>query len=97
MDIDISIPIEVDEEIINLYNDLKKEGYDLFDRNGKFYIDICTPYQAENGADILLVDRLYYFYSRVVNITTCPSDCKYSTFSIDTKYLTYNVKLIKKI
>ena len=96
MDIDISIPIEVDEEIINLYNDLKKEGYDLFDRNGKFYIDICTPYQAENGADILLVDRLYYFYSRVVNITTCPSDCKYSTFSIDTKYLTCQCEVNKE-
>ena len=88
LDIDISIPIDVDKEIEDLYNDLKKEGYDLFDRNDKFYIDICTPYQAENGADILLVDRLYYFFSKVVNITTCPSDCKYSTFSIDTKHLT---------
>ena len=75
MDIDISIPIEVDEEIINLYKDLKKEGYDLFDRNGKFYIDICTPYQAENGADILLADRLYYFFSKVVNITTNKIKC----------------------
>jgi len=86
-DIDIAIPIAIDKETENLYNDLKEEGYDLFDRNSKFYIDICTPFQAENGADVLLVDRLYYFFSKIVNITTCPSNCQYSTFSIDTKYL----------
>ena len=86
-DIDIAIPIDVDKETENLYNDLKEEGYDLFDRYGKFYIDICTPFQAENGADVLLVDRLHYFFSKIANLTTCPSNCQYSNFSIDTKYL----------
>ena len=87
VDIDILIPIHVDDEITNLYNNLKENGYDLFDRNNKFYIDICTPFQAENGADILLADRLYFFFSKVVNLTTCPSNCQYSSFSIDRKYL----------
>ena len=86
-EIDISIPITIEEEIKDLYNELKKEGYDLFDMENKFYIDICTPFTAENGADVLLVDRLHYFFSKIVNITTCPSNCRYSTFSIDTKYL----------
>ena len=86
-DISIDIPISVEDEIKNLYDDLKEEGYDLFDKNSKFYLDICTPFTAENGADILLADRLYYFFSKVANLTTCPSNCQYSTFSIDTKYL----------
>jgi len=86
-DIDISIPIYVDEEIENLYYDLKDQGYDLFDRNSRFYIDICTPFQAENGADVLLVDRVYYFFSKVANLTICPSNCQYSSFSIEKKYL----------
>ena len=86
-DIDISIPIDVSEEIENLYYDLKNEGYDLFDRYNKFYIDICTPFQAENGADVLLVDRLHYFFSKVINLTVCPSNCQYSSFSIEKKYL----------
>ena len=86
-DIDIAIPIDIDEEIKNLYNDLKEDGYDLFDRNGKFYLDICTPFTADNGADILLADRLYFFFSKVANLTVCPSNCQYSTFSIDTQYL----------
>ena len=86
-DIDIAIPIHVEEEIKDLYDDLKENGYDLFDKNNKFYIDICTPFKAENGADVLLADRLYYYFSKIVNLTTCPSNCQYSTFSIDTKYL----------
>ena len=86
-DISIKIPIAVEDEIKNLHDDLKQEGYDLFDRNSKFYLDICTPFTADNGADILLADRLYYFFSKVANLTTCPNNCQYSTFSIDTKYL----------
>ncbi len=79
INIDISIPINIDNEIKNLYDSLQKEGYDLFDMNNKFYTDICTPFQAENGADILLIDRLYYFFSKVVNITICPFNCQYSS------------------
>ena len=87
-DIDISIPIDVSNEIKDLYNDLLEDGYDLFDRNSKFYLDICTPFTADNGADILLADRVYYFFSKVANLTVCPSNCQYATFSITSQYLT---------
>ena len=85
--INIAIPIEIDDNIKQLYNNLEEEGYNLFDLNSKFYLDICTPFQAENGADILLVDRIYYIFSKVKNITVCPSNCHYSSFSMDIKYL----------
>jgi hypothetical protein len=51
-DIDIAIPVSVDEDIQNLYADLNDDGFNLFDRYSNFYIDICTPYTAENGADV---------------------------------------------
>ena len=86
-DIDIAIPIDFEKEIENLYYSLKEEGYDLFDRNSRFYLDICTPFQAENGADVLLADRLHYFFSKVMNLTICPSNCQFSFFSIENKYL----------
>ena len=76
-----------------LYLSLEKEGYDLFDLNDNFYIDICAPFTAENGADILLDDRLYYFYSKIVNISTCPKDCGYSKFYIETKSLSCQCKI----
>ena len=56
-DIDIVIPIELNEDIEKLYDSLKEEGYDLFNEKDKFYSDICSPYTAQNGADVLLDDR----------------------------------------
>ena len=93
--IDIVIPIKLDEEIQDLYKSLNKEGYDLFYENDKFYSDICSPFTAKNGADVTLDDRKIYFYSKIVNITTCPENCQYSKFFFDIKALlcqcqTYN-------
>ena len=82
IDIDIVIPLELNEEIKKLYNLLKEQGYDLFDENNKFYTDICSPFTAENGADVLLDDRLLYFYNKIINIIACPQNCKYSKFLI---------------
>ena len=44
----------------------EKEGYDLFDLNDNFYIDICAPFTAENGADILLSYRTYVSMQLVI-------------------------------
>ena len=85
--IEVNIPIELDTETEKLYNSLKNEGYDLFDINNKFYIDICTQFTAENGADVLLDDRLLYFFSKIVDIITCPKNCIYNKFIFDTKSL----------
>ena len=46
--------------IKDLYNELKEQGYNLFDLNDKFYNDICTPYKSPNGTDVLLADRVNY-------------------------------------
>ena len=97
VDIDISIPINIDNTIKTLYDNLQKEGYDLFDINNKFYTDICTPFQAENGADILLIDRLYYFYNKMVNIIICPSNCHFHLFQLIIIIYIVSVMLILKI
>ena len=91
-DIDIVIPMELNEDIEKLYDSLKEEGYNLFNEKDKFYSDICSPYTAQNGADVLLDDRFLYFYNKVINITTCPKDCKYSKFFFDTKTLSCQCK-----
>ena len=61
----IYIPIQLSEETKKLYEDLKNKGYNLFDKNDKFYTDICTPYKTENGTDILLADRYNDFYIKI--------------------------------
>ena len=89
--IDIYIPLVLSEELTDLYNELKDLGYNLFDINDKFYTDICTPYKSQNGADILLSDRINYLFNN--DETQCQAGCKFSTYSMETQ----NVKCECKV
>ena len=53
----INTPIDLDENAISIYEDLKKYNYNLFDPNDKFYTDICSLYTTNKGTDILLEQR----------------------------------------
>ena len=83
--IDIYIPIELSEETQKLYDNMKEQGYNLFDKNDKFYTDICTPYESESGTDIPLSDRNNDLYNK--NQLTCQANCEYSDYSSQSKYL----------
>ena len=64
---------------------MKESGYDMFDINDPFYQDICTPFDSENGTDILLSDRVDYIYNN--ENTQCQSNCKLSYYSVESKYM----------
>ena len=83
--INIYLPISLSKEKQNLYNDLKESGYDLFDENGSFYTDICTPYKSENGTDVLLSDRKKDFYNN--SEVSCQVNCSFSEYLSDSKFL----------
>ena len=84
----VIIPMEISDELANLIKNIIDQGYDPFDESGKFYREICTPYNSENGTDVLLYDREEYIYSTIESEMTCPSGCEMSTYSLDTKYIT---------
>ena len=83
--ISLYIPVTLDDNTIKLYENLKSSGYDLFNINDPFYNDICSPYDSENGTDVLLSDRKNDYYNNNNDNTTCQSNCQYSSF--DSKYL----------
>ena len=83
--IDLYIPITLTEKAQNLYEDLKKSGYDLFNEKDSFYTDICTPYKSDKGTDVLLSDRKNDYYN--TSEITCQSNCNYSNYYFDSKYL----------
>ena len=83
--IDIYIPTILSEKLNNLYNELKNLGYDLFDINNDFYQDICTPYKSSNGTDVILSDRLNYYFNN--EETQCQPNCKFSNYSLESQYL----------
>ena len=83
--IDIYVPVELSPKLQNLYNELKDFGYDLFDINDDFYQDICTPYNSENGTDVLLSDRINYYYNN--DETRCQANCKLSNYLPEEQYI----------
>ena len=82
----------MDDNLIKLYNDLKDSGYDLFNINDPFYNDLCSPYKSENGTDVLLSDRKNDYYNN--NYTTCQTNCEYSSFNSEYKFLKCECKVI---
>ena len=81
--IDLLVPVYIDEEVNNLYNIISKEGYDIFNENSSFYKDICTPFTTEDGTDILLYDRHNTYYNE--NIVLCENTCNYVNYNSTTK------------
>ena len=86
-DINLYFPIELNSDTHQLYEDLQNYGYDLFNINDRFYQDICTPYETENGTDIILSDRINDLYYANNNLTVCQDNCEYSEYISETKLL----------
>ena len=63
IDINIYVPIKLSEGTKKMAEQLKESGYNMFDRNDKFYNDICTPYTTTVESDIILSDRIDYIFN----------------------------------
>ena len=86
--ITISTPIELTDglkEIKEAYEELKQLGYDIFDKNDKFYTDICAPYTTSDKTDIPLNDRFKEFYLN--SETKCTSGCEFDGYNFETNSL----------
>ena len=85
-DVNIYINIPLTDEQVKILKNIIDQGYNPFDINDKFYREICTPYDSENGTDVLLDSREEYYYSSL-NEIKCPDNCHSSSFNLDSKYL----------
>ncbi len=72
--ITIYVPIELSERTQKVYDNMKKQGYNLFDPNDKFYRDICTPYKSIDGTDVVLLDRVNFYEQ---NKLICQKNCEF--------------------
>ena len=81
----IYVPIILSEKMQNLYKEMLNAGYNLFDINDKFYQDICTPFTSDHNTDIILSDRInYYYYNDEIQ---CQSGCKSIDYFFESKTL----------
>ena len=93
--IELLVPVYIDEETNNLYDLISKEGYDMFNENSSFYKDICTPFTTKDGTDILLNDRQKTYYNE--NIVLCENTCIYVNYNSSTKRAKCQCQVKKKI
>ena len=84
-DVKITIisPVNLTSEETSLYNELIKQGYDIYDSNDSFYQDICTQFTSKNKTDVILIDRKNNFYDE--NATFCENSCSYGGINTENK------------
>ena len=92
--IDVYIPINITNDILELHEEYISLGYDIFDINDKFYNDICTPFQNKNGTDVLLSDRINDYYNE--DNTGCQSGCEYSSYDKNNQFLKCECKVVNE-
>ena len=79
--IDVYVPItDLELAKFNLTKQFAEQGYDIYDINGEFYNDFCTPASMGEN-DITLEDRKKDIYPH--NITLCKNNCKYNGINIE--------------
>ena len=83
--ITINTPVNLDENSIMLYENLKQYGYNIFDSGDNFYNDICSTYTTVNGTDMLLEDRKKDIFSTSGNHTMCQEGCEFISYNTTTK------------
>ena len=85
-DVNLYMRIPLSDDTANVLKNMIEQGYNPFDINDKFYREICTPYDSENGTDVLLDAREEYYYS-TINSLQCPENCHTTSYDLDSKYL----------
>ena len=82
--ININIPISINE------NDLFK-----YDPSSPYYMDLCYPHSTEDNTDIILSDRKNEYNNN--NMSLCESNCEYTNYNPQTKTVTCECEVKKKI
>ena len=85
--ISLYVHINLEEETQQKYEELEKQGYDLFNPNDSFYQDLCTPFKSENGTDVTLSDRRNDYYKSFSNDIQCQEKCEYSNYLSNSGFL----------
>ena len=65
---------------MNSAKSLFKQGVDVFNKNDKFFNDICHPYENSDGKDIILNDRINEIYQ---SANFCQDGCTYYGINYD--------------
>jgi hypothetical protein len=93
----IKTPTNLTDEAISLYDNLHKQGYNLFNSSDAFYHDICTRYTTEYGTDMIISDRKQIL-EKYNDAPLCQEDCTFEYYDTISNMTTCNCPMqIKNI
>ena len=74
----VTVPIrDLDLANFDFAKEYSDSGYDIYNKSGDFYNDVCSPATA-NDNDIILKDRKKEFIEQ--NKTVCQEECDFSDY-----------------
>ena len=74
-------PVILSEDKLTIITDIEDAGYNAFDIRDNFYNDVCSPYTAPNGADMILSLRKSQIYDKNKDIYFCQSGCEFANYN----------------
>ena len=77
--INIYIPFNISETLLNLYVYAENQGYNIFNPSDPFYNDICTPFNSPSKTDVLLKDRKKDYYNEYA---FCEEKCNFDRIDL---------------
>ena len=90
----IYVKTKLSEGIKNIYEEMKKKGYNIFNISDPFYQDICIKCKSINNTDIIISDRIKYIYYN--EDSRCQSNCQFSGYLSNTQYINCSCNIEKK-
>jgi len=79
--ITISVPVNFNNDTLDLIESLNNSGYNIFNSSDSFYKDICAPYTTLNGTDIYLNDRQHIIEDTGGSLDLCQIGCDLTYFN----------------
>ena len=77
----VTVPIrDLDLAKFDFAKEYSDSGYDIYNKSGDFYNDVCSPATA-NDNDIILKDRKKDIYPN--NVTLCQGNCQYNGIDLE--------------
>ena len=94
-DININVPVYLDESTQKMTQLLNESGYNIFDERDRFYNDICSKFTTDYGADIILRDRRNDIYT-LINTKFCQKGCKFQYYNFKLNQAKCNCRFAEK-
>ena len=93
--IKIQVPVSLTTEELSLIESFNDYDYNIFDLEDDFYNDVCSPYTAQNGADMVLSSRKDLVYDKLKDNYYCQDGCELGSFNTETSKAECNCQVQK--